>query len=511
MTHAPELFVKLFRYFEDDCDILNVAFACKGGYRALRYKEVQDRLCQPYKETKLLTYEQYEVLDRMKKENMCAKQPCIQHIVGEVGSGKTRIGLRRAWNIYKDMDENSRIIMIVCQIGLIQQWVDVLELTNLEWKVRHKIASQCWQDEDGNFPRYVTFSHDNAITLQISDVVICSETNHLWAFTDLNKYIKNIVCLRDEAHSGTCVINKIFNFIKEGQSSKAFAYIGLTASKHTLSNNNVYRNMSLPLNIYEIKNESVLKEELQQVEYHFELVGHRKIERLKKFLPKFEREQTKFLLTDMKKLLIYTSYGAMPNFTSIAYIQVKNKRGIPVTRWISFDAEYEMNLEGTLFDWISPKIRRIGEIMLANKATGDKSLCIDVNTKYLGMLGCYLQSLGLSVHFMTSQLDLFHRKQDFENFKKSGDVLLGSLKLVSEGLNIQCANHVFFLQFPRNPDQYKQAIGRCQRYGQTKKVHVWLISSCEAEEYIAKTCCIDGMCVRAITRNGALHKALVKI
>merc|ERR1712228_1058424 len=66
------------------------------------------------------------------------------------------------------------------------------------------------------------------------------------------------------------------------------------------------------------------------------------------------------------------------------------------------------------------------------------------------------------------------RKQILDKFKSSNQckVLLISAKCASVGLNLMCANHVIFLEPRSNPGLDNQAIGRCWRIGQNKKVYV---------------------------------------
>mmetsp|Transcript_28934 Transcript_28934/g.25554 ORF Transcript_28934/g.25554 Transcript_28934/m.25554 type:complete len:93 (+) Transcript_28934:1-279(+) len=72
---------------------------------------------------------------------------------------------------------------------------------------------------------------------------------------------------------------------------------------------------------------------------------------------------------------------------------------------------------------------------------------------------------------------------EFRDKNKGFDVLLISSKCVSVGLNLQCANHIIFLDPQTNVSLDKQAIGRCWRLGQTKKVNVYrLITKGTIEE-----------------------------
>jgi hypothetical protein len=51
-------------------------------------------------------------------------------------------------------------------------------------------------------------------------------------------------------------------------------------------------------------------------------------------------------------------------------------------------------------------------------------------------------------------------------------VLIGNMKLLGTGYNIQEANNVCIFDLPWTPDQRDQTIGRCYRSGQNRVVHV---------------------------------------
>ena len=80
------------------------------------------------------------------------------------------------------------------------------------------------------------------------------------------------------------------------------------------------------------------------------------------------------------------------------------------------------------------------------------------------------------------------RKKTLELFRDNNgayDVLLISMKCASVGLNLQCANHIIFVDPRCNPGLENQAIGRCWRLGQNKKVYVTrLITKGTVEEKI---------------------------
>jgi len=56
--------------------------------------------------------------------------------------------------------------------------------------------------------------------------------------------------------------------------------------------------------------------------------------------------------------------------------------------------------------------------------------------------------------------------------------------MLGEGHNVTEANHVIFLTTMLDKNKYHQAIGRCWRYPQNKKVYVYNLFNSELDEKI---------------------------
>ena len=63
--------------------------------------------------------------------------------------------------------------------------------------------------------------------------------------------------------------------------------------------------------------------------------------------------------------------------------------------------------------------------------------------------------------------------REFREAKGEVAILLISLKAGGVGLNLTCANYVFFMDCWWNPAVEDQAVQRCHRIGQTKPVYVY--------------------------------------
>jgi len=75
------------------------------------------------------------------------------------------------------------------------------------------------------------------------------------------------------------------------------------------------------------------------------------------------------------------------------------------------------------------------------------------------------------------------------NFKTNPNckVLFANTKSAGIGLNLQYANYVIFYELPMSSIDYKQALKRVHRSGQTKRVYIYsLITKDSVEEKIEK-------------------------
>jgi len=56
-------------------------------------------------------------------------------------------------------------------------------------------------------------------------------------------------------------------------------------------------------------------------------------------------------------------------------------------------------------------------------------------------------------------------------------LFIGNIKAAGVGINLQCASHVGFVEYPWTPGAYSQCTDRCHRMGQKNAVNVWNIAA----------------------------------
>eukprot|EP01083_Nonionella_stella_P237204 832361_1 len=106
--------------------------------------------------------------------------------------------------------------------------------------------------------------------------------------------------------------------------------------------------------------------------------------------------------------------------------------------------------------------------------TGDKALLFSNFPSFFTVISRQLKQHKIGHLLFHGSMNRKKRKKILDEFKSSAQckVLLISAKCASVGLNLMCANHVIFIEPRYNPGLDNQAIGRCWRIGQTKKVYV---------------------------------------
>jgi len=120
------------------------------------------------------------------------------------------------------------------------------------------------------------------------------------------------------------------------------------------------------------------------------------------------------------------------------------------------------------------------------KARGEKAIIFDNNVTYLPFLHKYLSENKMVSYLFTTHYDVAGRQKQLEKFKndENANVLLSSIAMLGEGHNVTEANHVIFLSSIPDKNKYYQAIGRCHRYPQSKKVYVHYLFNSELDEKI---------------------------
>lgn len=88
-------------------------------------------------------------------------------------------------------------------------------------------------------------------------------------------------------------------------------------------------------------------------------------------------------------------------------------------------------------------------------------------------------------------LNLAHRNKILHEFKQDDSikVLFATYQVGGEGIHLVEANHVVFLDMWWNHQVIEQALSRCLRYGQTRKVHCYALPVTKSiEMYMGKVC-----------------------
>lgn len=118
---------------------------------------------------------------------------------------------------------------------------------------------------------------------------------------------------------------------------------------------------------------------------------------------------------------------------------------------------------------------------------GHKALVFSSFTSLLKLLSQQLHEKSISFEYLDGQTK--DREQRVNNFQTNQDIslFLLSLKAGGVGLNLTAADYVFIIDPWWNPAAESQAIDRCYRIGQTKKVFAYkLIAKNTVEEKIIK-------------------------
>ena len=143
------------------------------------------------------------------------------------------------------------------------------------------------------------------------------------------------------------------------------------------------------------------------------------------------------------------------------------------------DNDYDYYLRRT------PKFQQLLVIVKAAVAKGDKIMVFDRNIDFLPYLASELNKCNYTTYIFTTDYSPVERSRLLEQFKSGGPaLLLCSYRMMSEGHNVPEANHIIFWAPMLTKSNYIQAIGRCQRFLQTKQVSVYHLFSSPIERLI---------------------------
>ncbi len=112
---------------------------------------------------------------------------------------------------------------------------------------------------------------------------------------------------------------------------------------------------------------------------------------------------------------------------------------------------------------------------ISHKTGSHKILIFSQFVKMLGLIRDELAKLNIEYEYLDGQSSSKQREQSVNNFQENNDlrVFLISLKAGGTGLNLTAADYVYIVDPWWNPAVENQAIDRCHRIGQDKKVFAY--------------------------------------
>jgi SNF2 family DNA or RNA helicase len=124
---------------------------------------------------------------------------------------------------------------------------------------------------------------------------------------------------------------------------------------------------------------------------------------------------------------------------------------------------------------------------ITDKTGRHKILIFSQFVKMLGLIRDELAKLNIEYEYLDGQSSSAQREQSVNNFQENENlrVFLISLKAGGTGLNLTAADYVYLVDPWWNPAVENQAIDRCHRIGQDKKVFAYrMICTNTVEEKI---------------------------
>jgi superfamily II DNA or RNA helicase len=132
-----------------------------------------------------------------------------------------------------------------------------------------------------------------------------------------------------------------------------------------------------------------------------------------------------------------------------------------------------------------PRMRQLLAVATLVKSKGEKLVIFDVNQFFIIHMLIFFKYHGFDIYPFCTEYNPQSRVKMLEKFKTHGDILIGSIEMLGEGLNIVEANHIAFARYPSTTEEFIQAFGRCHRYPQKKTVYVHMVFSCRLEMFSA--------------------------
>ena len=456
-------------------DLVAMSQVCKSWYRFISRPEFRARISFPFKGKYKLTPEQFEALqsllsappyvhphaDKLAPEAKVVPQRLVH---GAVGSGKTWLAAAYCMHKYAPADYSTRFapvaLLVVVPPTCVQQWSEFFRVyTDLPVLSNYKSSCFFHAEWKKHAPKFRIF-----ITSNITSGTVQHE---------LQQANRPHVIIHDEAHNGI-----------GAHYFMALEVIGFTASLETFE----ARNAIAWWQVFSLKSE-MLRANLPPVEFVcYEQSGYTPAQHRAAIMSLYASKVHHY--RDIQFAFAVLTYGE--NGCSPFVVNRGNKVLKHGMIWDQ-GADYQALKAQALSRCLEiPKLRQLAAIAETVQKRGEKLIIFDTSQDYVVLLYLFLSSFGFNVSPFSTQYDPSGRANLLTEFAKSGDILIGSIEMLSEGHNITCANNIVFIRYPNKPEIFMQALGRCHRFPQKKTVWIHMITSCQLELKLAMKGLEDG-------------------
>lgn len=446
---------------DDPQDLLELGSVDMRSFELIQEPRYEHLICYPFKSTYKLTREQYSSIDELKKSENRYKV-----ILGNVGSGKTFVSTAYVLRKYEEQLLHNEVkILFIVPPANVAQWSNFLQKrTNLSVLSNYK--SSCfykkkWFENLGLYNIYI--SSEN-LAHRISSII-----NMDWSGTTTGDE-GNLVIVHDECHRKTTISAHMGCLLE---------YIGLTASQKTWDNSPW--TWQIEASTFQLHSGEIRANLRPLVHVDYELTGYDKVIKTQIVDNFIFKKGKKLMLTQIYEIQTLLTFGRLLGN------KIRTKVGRKI---ITVGNPTKNDTVCPIEDFLAaartiPKLVALVSLAKQIKAKGEKLIIFDRNTDYINIVYLLLHHEGLDTYIFSQTYDVQGRVRQLEKFKERGDVLIGSVSMLSEGHNITEANHITFLRWPVKEERYVQAIGRCHRHPQDKEVYLHFIFACELERQLA--------------------------
>lgn len=469
----------LGNYLSSD-DIYSFALTCKQAWKACNRNSLKQKMSYPLSMPYRLTYDQRSTIRNMEIN----PNQRFKLIRGEVGSGKTIVSISYAIRNYISENNSSKIVM-VGPPSLIKMWWSTLE--------KYFGISPCvLHGTNTKYNPKTDWSKKPDQKFILTSYVLLGHHYHLDWFDP-----KTDILIIDEAHHRVAAPHHSF---KET--------IGLSATTTTKKGvasgiGNILRGLDLEIDdcTYDLKKD-ILGKKLPPVEYHsYQLKCENNVSNRCKNLIEYTKNGEMDLMSinkickNLSHPLVYdledtftggyimvgrktlrVDSGNMVNYHQI-YLELSTQYPDLTVKQRKKKMEDLSTFDITKTEY--PKYLQAYHIVKWANDRNEKVVLFDMSIEHLPFLHKFFIHYGLNSYIFSTHYSTTDRQRQLQKFKddKKPGVLMSSINMLGEGQNVTESNHViFFTQCP-DPVKYYQAVGRCWRYPQKKKVHVHLIFS----------------------------------